>query len=139
MGIWQTFSQGICKMKLSLQGIYLLPIMSWTFNRKLEFWKIYHCELDNCPILKEFCDDNNGDINKYSFCKLKYVWICKIWISQWTIIFQMTNAYITKSHMDKRDLCKGQVRLICFYVTEFLKFTVLVLDSMCNYSFLKKL
>lgn len=126
MSIWQTFSQGIYKMKLLLKGIY------WTFNRKLEFWKIYHCELDNCPILKEFCDDNNGDINKWNiqFYKLKYVWIRKIWISQWTIIFQMTNAYITKSHMSKRDLFKGQIRLICFYVTEFLKVPVLVLDSM---------
>lgn len=55
MGIWQTFSRGICKMKLSLQGIYLLPVIRVELSIENEnFGKPTIVNLTTAQYLKNF-------------------------------------------------------------------------------------
>lgn len=57
------------------------------FKQKLEFWKtcICHHELDNFPVVKDFSDEIDGDINKcdsFLYHVMKCVDIWKICIIQ---------------------------------------------------------
>lgn len=59
------------EVSLLVQEIKITVFVSknkiWTFRQKLELQKtcISHHNLDNLPIVNNFSDETNGDINKY--------------------------------------------------------------------------
>ena len=83
-------------------GKYFVTLTAFVTNDTISaFWKtcIHHHELDSFPIAIDFSKEMGGDIHEYDFLKyftMKYVNIWKIYITQWSDIFQMTNAYSYK-------------------------------------------
>lgn len=104
LGIWQTFfekgTERACHFKEN-NWKYLLPKIKLELSSKNEyFWKacICHSELDSFPVLRDI-SEIGGNINEYVlkiYCTIKCVNIWKIFMTQWTNIFQGTKKWCYK-------------------------------------------
>lgn len=102
-GYWVDIFTKINQVDLSLQGKQLTLFVGndqmQAFKQKSEFWKtcIYHSELDSFPIMEDFSNEMVRFTNViFSYCIMKCFNIWKIFITHWTSMFQITNAWCYK-------------------------------------------
>lgn len=90
-------------LNMSFQGKQIKVTVAYdknlSFQAKPRIWKthICHYKLDSFPILKDFSDEIDGDMNViclYGIMKCVNIW--KNYITQWTIIFHRTHEGLTK-------------------------------------------